>query len=108
MPFLVRLSDGAARDLEWLCAYLNQHVGHRDAIRLLERMEVAFESLAEFPRRGRYPAELADLGIREYREVSVKPYRLIYRVDVDSVDVPVVADGRREMQALLQRRLLQA
>lgn len=60
------------------------------------------------PRRGRYPAELADLGILEYREVSAKPYRVIYGVNVDSVDVLVIADGRREMQALLQRRLLQA
>ena len=108
MPCLVRLSGGAARDLEWLCTYLNQHAASRDAIRLLVRMEAAFESLAEFPLRGRYPAELADLGILEYREITVKPYRVIYRVNVEGVDVLVIADGRREMQTLLQRRLLQA
>ena len=52
--------------------------------------------------------ELLDIGIREYREIFFKPYRIIYRVMGDKVYVLVVADGRRDMQALLQRRLLQA
>ena len=55
MPYLVRLSDGAARDLEWLRTYLNQHAGSRHAIRLLERMEAAFESLAESSAKGALP-----------------------------------------------------
>ncbi|MCY4059988.1 MAG: type II toxin-antitoxin system RelE/ParE family toxin, partial [Gammaproteobacteria bacterium] len=43
-----------------------------------------------------------------YREVFFKPYRNIYRVVEDTVYVFVIADGRRDMQTLLQRRLLQA
>ncbi len=37
-----------------------------------------------------------------------KPYRIIYRVTEDDVYVLVIADGRRNMRALLERRLLQA
>ena len=37
-----------------------------------------------------------------------KPYRIIYRVMGDGVYVLVIADGRRDMRALLQRRLLRA
>jgi len=47
-------------------------------------------------------------GIREYREVYFKPYRIIYRVCPEGVYAMVIADGRRDMQSLLQRRLLQA
>jgi len=50
----------------------------------------------------------AGVGLREYREIFFKPYRIIYRVMADNVYVMVIADGRRDMQALLQRRLLQA
>ena len=71
-------------------------------------MEAAFEGLAEFPLRGRYPTELAEIGILEYREVSVTPYRVIYLLSGDYVYVLVIADGRRDLQALLERRLLQA
>lgn len=108
MPFLVRLAEGAVRDLERILGYLDRHAGSGDTARLLDRMEAAFESLSEFPLRGRCPTELAGLGILEYREVPVRPYRVIYQVSGESVVVLVIADGRRDMRTLLQRRLLQA
>jgi len=36
----------------------------------------------------------------------ILPDRIIYRVDRRTVYVYLIADGRREMQALLSRRLL--
>ena len=71
---------------------------------MLERIERALSSLADNPHGGTYPKELLDIGIREYREVFFKPYRIIYRVMASNVYVLVVADGRRDMQSLLQRR----
>jgi len=46
------------------------------------------------------------LGIHDFREVFFKPYRIIYRVDRNTVYVYLVADGRRDMQTLLSRRLI--
>jgi toxin ParE1/3/4 len=46
------------------------------------------------------------LGIKEYRQAFFKPYRIIYRVIDEQVVVYVIADGRRDMQTLLSRRLL--
>ena len=48
------------------------------------------------------------LGIREYREIFFKPYRIIYRIMKKNVYVLLIVDGRRDMQSLLQRRLLDA
>ncbi len=73
---------------------------------MLEQIERTFLSLSEHPQRGTYPGELLDLGIREYREIFFKPYRIIYRVMRNNVYVLLIADGRRDMQTLLQRRLL--
>ena len=70
-------------------------------------IEVA-ESLKDFPERGSYPQELLALGIREYRQSFFKPYRVIYRVTGKQVIIYIIADGRRDMQALLSRRLLGA
>ena len=53
------------------------------------------------------PKELLALGIREYREVFFKPYRIIYRVVDEAVYVLLIADCRHHMQALLQRRLIE-
>ena len=60
------------------------------------------------PERGAYPKELVLLGIREYREVFFKPYRIIYRILDKNVYVLLIVDGRRDLQLLLQRRLLEA
>ena len=108
MSFLVRLTDDAARDLEEICEYIDRHDAPGRADYVLERIEKTFRSLSEHPQRGSYPKELLDIGIREYREIFFKPYRIIYRVIENKVYVLVIADGRRDMQALLQRRLLQA
>ncbi len=52
------------------------------------------------------PKELRGLGDQEYRQVFFKPYRLIYRVVGERVAIYLIADGRRDMQSLLARRLL--
>ena len=108
MPFLVQLTNDAARDLEEICDYIDRHDAPDRADHVLEQIEKAFHSLSEHPHRGNTPKELLDIGLREYREIFFKPYRIIYRVMGDNVYVLVIADGRRDMQALLQRRLLQA
>ena len=108
MPFLVQLTKDAARDLEEICDYIDRHDAPDRADHVLEQIEKAVHSLSEHPHRGNSPKELLDIGLREYREIFFKPYRIIYRVMGDNVYVLVIADGRRDMQALLQRRLLQA
>jgi toxin ParE1/3/4 len=108
MPFKVLLTDDAARDLDELYDYIALHDAPRKADHVLEQIEKAFSKLSEFPERGAYPKELLALGIREYREVFFKPYRIIYRVMDKNVYVLLIVDGRRDMQSLLQRRLLDA
>lgn len=108
MPFRVHLTDDAAHDLEELCDYVERRDAPGRAEHLLERIERVSESLSAHPHRGNYPNELLEIGIREYREVFFKPYRVIYRVMENDVYILLIADGRRDMQTLLQRRLLQA
>ena len=108
MAFLVQLTDDAARDLEEIYDYIDQHDEPGRADYVLEQIEKAFTSLSKYPERGNYPAELLDIGIREYREIFSRPYRIIYRVMENNVYVFLIADGRRDMQTLLQRRLLWA
>ena len=108
MPFAVLLTNDAARDLNELYDYIAVHDSSRKADYVLEQIEKTFSTLSEFPERGVYPKELLKLGIREYREIFFKPYRIIYRVMDKNVYVLLIVDGRRDMQSLLQRRLLDA
>ena len=108
MPFTVFLTYDAARDLNELYDYIAAHDSPRKAEYVLKQIEKTFAKLSEFPERGVYPKDLLNLGIQEYREVFFKPYRIIYRIMDNKVYVLLIVDGRRDMQTLLQRRLLDA
>jgi len=107
MSFQVFLTDDAAYDLEDLYDYIESHDAPEKADYVLDKIEEAFLSLSDNPERGAYPNELLAVGLREYREIYFKPYRIIYRIIAQRVYVMVSADGRRDMQTLLQRRLFQ-
>ena len=110
--FEVLLTEGAEQDLEAIHDYIsefdcvaNANANANDVLDAL--MDVA-ESPSKFPERGSYPKELVSLGIKEYRQAFFKPYRVIYRVTGSQVIIYLVADGRRDMQTVLARRLLGA
>ena len=104
--YLVILTEDAQADLEELYDYVAAHDAPAKANALLDKLEHVLQSLAQLPERGAVTKELRDIGIREYREVYYKPYRVIYRVLDNTVAVYLVVDGRRNMQTLLTRRLL--
>lgn len=86
--------------------WIAQHDSLRAADQVLDRVLQTCSKLAVQPDRGSYPPEMLALGLRCYRQVFFKPYRVIYRVVADEVRVLVVADSRRDLTQLLERRLL--
>ncbi|WP_096701474.1 type II toxin-antitoxin system RelE/ParE family toxin [Magnetospirillum sp. 15-1] len=106
MTFEVLLSEDAARDIEDIYRYIAEYDVIENADRVLLALEEICLALSELPDRGNVPKELRSLGMTEFREVHYKPYRVIYRIVDRLVVVYCVVDGRRDMQGLLQRRLL--
>jgi toxin ParE1/3/4 len=108
VKFEVLLTEAAEQDLESIHDYIAAFDSVANADRLLDRLTAVVESLERFPERGVFPKELAELGIKEFRQTSFKPYRVIYRVVGHQVIIYLIVDGRRDMQAVLARRLLGA
>jgi toxin ParE1/3/4 len=104
--FEVELTQGAEDDLESIFDYLAENHSVEQAAELLDSVLSKIQTLERYPLRGNIPKELDTLGIREFRQVLMRPYRLIYRVMEDKVFIMIIADGRRDMQTLLERRLL--
>lgn len=100
------LIQGAEQDLESIHDYMAESDRVINANYVLDQLMEVVESLSQFPERGSYPKELAALGIKEYRQTFFKPYRLIYRVIGNQLIVYLIADGPRDRQSILERRLL--
>ena len=108
MSFKVFLTADAVGDFEEIYEYIAQHDAPQKAEQVLASIEKTFKGLSESPERGAYPKDLLTLGIRDFRQIFFKPYRVIYRIMGDRVYVLLIVDGRRDMETLLQRRLLEA
>ena len=97
-------ASAARRDLEAIVAYLAE-----DNVTLarttLERMDGRARKLATLAERGRVVPELARLNLRTYRELVVKPYRVLYRVSRIEVHVLAVFDARRSLEDAILDRL---
>lgn len=106
MAFQVVITEDAENDLEDIVSYIAKHDSPSRARHVVNRILEIAESLASAPTRGSQPKELRSLGDQEYRQVFFKPYRLIYRLVEQEVVIYLIADGRRDMQSLLARRLL--
>ena len=105
MRYKVYLARSAKRDLRDIFEYIALNDSFESAEYVEDQIREVIAGLNEFPERGVYPKELAEQGIRDYRELFFKPYRIVYQVEPKRVVVLLIADGRRNMAELLQTRL---
>jgi plasmid stabilization system protein ParE len=75
------------------------------AAEILARIRRKAESLPEFSERGRVVPELGRLGTKEYRELILAPWRILYRIRSRQVEIMAVLDSRRNVEDLLLQRL---
>lgn len=106
MSVPVRLTEPALADLLAINDYFLLEVSDKVAAEIINALEVAVNSLGDLNDRGIVPKELLALGIGEYRQLIVKPYRIVYQCVPDQVVVHAILDGRRDAQTLLTQRLV--
>ena len=104
--YRVRIVREAEEDLAELVDYIAQRDSVEIANYVLERLMKVCERLEQHPERGHFLPELRSLGIKTYREVHFKPYRIIYEVIGREIFILLIVDGRRTLQTILERRLL--
>ena len=105
MAYPVRLTGAAMHDLEQICDWIAEHDSPAKALYVLDRIAAVAEGIGRSPHAGSRPPELPPGMEAEYRQVFFKPYRLVYEVRESEVVIHLIADGRRNLQPLLLRRL---
>ena len=86
MGYQVALSPSARQDLRDIVRYISLDSPDR-AIAFGRHLVSSTKRLAEFPELGRVVPEFASPGIRE---IVVRPYRVVYRVDHTERRVEVI------------------
>ena len=102
--YRVLWTDAAQSDLNEIAQFIAAE-SLDNALAVIDRLERRCSTLERLPERGRVVPELKAVDILIYRELIVKPWRIVYRRDANQVYVMAVLDGRRSLPGLLLERL---
>lgn len=94
----IRWSQAARADVRGLKRYIAQDSPFY-AMQFCERLIASVEKLADHPRIGREAPEAADTP-EEVRELIFRDYRILYLVEVDTVQILAVIHGARDLEAM--------
>ncbi len=78
----------------------------KTALKVNRKIQDKVSTLCVTPERGRIVPELSKQGITGFRELIISPWRIIYKIRSKTVYIEIVADGRRNLEDLLFRRIM--
>jgi toxin ParE1/3/4 len=107
MSFDIFLAIDAERDIIDIYEYIYFNDTPEKIYYVYSKLKEVINNLSTNPERGHPPKEFEKIGIKEYLEIYFKPYRIIFQIVNKRIQVHCVLDGRRDLEELLHKRLLQ-
>lgn len=100
MKYRVLWTKEAERSLGEILDYIADDNGDETAFKIYLKFKEKISLLKVSPLQGREVKELKLLK-KKYREIVIKPWRVVYSVNINTVNILLVVDGRRDLEELL-------
>jgi addiction module RelE/StbE family toxin len=101
----VRITQSAEDDLNEIILYIAQN-NPQNALKIMKRIQNKISTLECFPEKGGYVPELLKKNIKDYRQLIESPWKIIYNIENDDVNILTIVDSRRNLRDILIRKLL--
>jgi addiction module RelE/StbE family toxin len=101
----VNVSKNAKNDLREIIKYISKN-NPMNAFSISEKIEKRIKSLEKNPEKGGYVPELLKHNIKDYRQLIESPWKIIYKIEGNDVNVLVIIDSRRNTQDILVEKLI--
>jgi plasmid stabilization system protein ParE len=98
--------QSAEQDLKELRGYIIKQFGKEVWQDSYSKIKASVGVIQTYPLGGSVPEEFERLPLTQYRQVISGMNRIIYEVRQDTVYIHLICDSRKEMAALLTRRML--
>ena len=103
--FSVNVSKNAKNDLREIIRFIAIN-NPMNALDVLKRIEARMNSLVKFHVKGGYVPELLKHNIKDYRQLIEQPWKIIYKIENNIVNILCIIDTRRNTQDLLVEKLV--
>lgn len=108
MKYKVNFITDAETDLFEIYKYIYLNDSEESAEKIYNKLLQKCLTLHETPERGNVPPELRLIDVDDFLEIHSRPYRIVYQVIDKEVFIHCILDGRRNIQKLLQERILRS
>jgi len=105
--YKVQWTSNAKEDLLNIVAYIKED-SPSIAREIYQKIKNKANSSNLSPLRGRIVPELQKEGITMYRELISSPWRIMYKVNSDTVYIMAIFDSRQNVEELLLQKLLRS
>lgn len=103
--YKVYWTSSAQTDLEQIIEYIKID-SIKTAKSIFYEIKEKCNNLYYLPERNRIVPELNDIGISNYKEIIHKRWRIIYKIDKNTVYILLVVDSRQNLEDILFQRLM--
>jgi len=103
--FMVAFTDSAVQDLAAIDEWVSSLKGPHSAERLVDALLDRVDAMARLPNRGSALSEFHGLVYPHYRQVVCRGYRIIHRIDRETLYVLAVIHQRRDIASAMLSRL---
>jgi len=103
--YLVNMTHNAENDLNGIVMFIAKNNPH-NALKMLEKIQAKINALDHSPYRGTYVPELLAKSIKNYRQIIESPWKFIYKIDEDIVNILAILDSSRNLSDILVKKLL--
>jgi plasmid stabilization system protein ParE len=105
--YKVQWTSNAKEDFLNIVAYIKED-SPSIARETYQKIKKKASSSNLFPLRGRVVPELQKEGITMYRELMSSVWRIMYKVDNDTIYIMAIFDSRQNVEELLLQKLLRS
>ena len=104
MQYKVHIPNSVKKDIDEIIEY---YIDERPdyARKVFDSFLARIDTLKFYPQKGRTVPELFDYNINDYRELIESYWRIIYRIEEDTVIIYTIIDARRNVHDLLIEKL---
>ena len=106
MKMKIVWSQDASDDLIEIITYIRDKSGKKIATEIYQRIINHVEKIDILPKGGRIVPELISIGVLDIREIIETPWRIFYRILTDEIQIISVIDGRRNIEEILYKKVI--
>jgi len=100
MKYKIRWTKSAEKSLDEILDYIIENDGLNIGYKIYEKIKSKVKLLNVSPFQGRKVNELKSIK-KNYYEIIIKPWRIIYTVEDEKIFVLLVIDSRRDLEEIL-------